>query len=244
VPCYVGGGWYREGDIIGQLQDEIRRHLDAGYRQVKIKVGGAPIPDDVKRIEGALKILGDGSRLAVDANAALSLDRALAYAKALAPYKLRWFEEPCAPVAYDEFAEIAALYAPALGTGENLYCLHDVTNLLNFGGFRTDRDILQIDPPQAYGIGNFVRTMWKVEAMGGSRSRIFPHGGNMMSFQLVAGLGLGGSEAYPGVFGQFGGYAEGMVLTDGKLNLPECPGIGFEKQPALYGTMANLAGIA
>ena len=40
--------------------------------------------------------------------------------------------------------------------------------------------------------------------MGGSRARIFPHGGNMMTFAVVAGLGLGGCEAYPGVFAAFG----------------------------------------
>src|SRR3954470_16389491 len=29
--CYVGGGWYFPGQTIRDLQDEMRRHLDAGY---------------------------------------------------------------------------------------------------------------------------------------------------------------------------------------------------------------------
>ncbi|HEU0290935.1 MAG TPA: mandelate racemase, partial [Burkholderiales bacterium] len=49
VPCYVGGGWYEPGKGIGDLQDEIRAKLDQGYQTMKIKVGGAPIAQDVKR---------------------------------------------------------------------------------------------------------------------------------------------------------------------------------------------------
>ena len=240
IPCYVGGGWYQPHDDLACLRDEVRRHLDAGYTCLKIKAGGVPLDDDCRRIDATLDILGDASRLAVDANGAMPIDRATQYADRLAPYGLRWFEEPCAPQALHEFAQLAERYTPPLATGENLFCLPDVENLLRFGGFRLDRDILQVDPPQAYGIAAYAAMVAKVEAMGGSRRAIYPHGGNMMSFAVAAGLGLGGCEAYPGVFGAFGGYADGMVVTDGALNLPECPGIGFERQPALYPLMQEL----
>ncbi|MDH5343551.1 MAG: mandelate racemase, partial [Betaproteobacteria bacterium] len=92
VPCYVGGGWYQPGKGIPELLDEIRGRLAEGYRTMKIKVGGLSIAEDVARVEAALKIVGESDRLAVDANAGFDRDRALAYAKALAPYKLRWFE--------------------------------------------------------------------------------------------------------------------------------------------------------
>jgi D(-)-tartrate dehydratase len=241
VSCYVGGGWYRPGGTIADVADEIRRHLDDGYTAMKIKTGGVELEDDCRRIETALGILHDPARLAVDANAAMSEAKALAYAGRLATYRLRWFEEPVGPIAYGQFARVAAAYAPPLATGENLFCLGDVENLFAFGGFRADRDILQVDPPQAYGIAAYADMVARVEAMGGDRARIFPHGGNMMSFAVAAGLGLGGCEAYPGVFGAFGGYAEGMVVTDGHLKLPDTPGIGFERQPALYRLMQELA---
>ena len=94
VPCYVGGGWYAPGKGIPELQDEIRKRLDEGYTTMKIKVGGMPIPDDVKRVEAGLAVVGASERLAVDANAGFNRARALAYAQALKPFKLRWFEEP------------------------------------------------------------------------------------------------------------------------------------------------------
>jgi L-alanine-DL-glutamate epimerase-like enolase superfamily enzyme len=241
VPCYVGGGWYKpEGDLAA-LSDEVKRHLQSGYTHIKIKVGGAAIPDDLKRIETAIGLMAGPDHLAVDANAAFSPARARDYARALGPIGLRWFEEPCAPLDYGTFAELTESYAAPLATGENLFCLQDVENLLSFGGFRRDRDILQVDPPQAYGIGAYVKMIAKVEALGGTRARIFPHGGNMMSFALVAGLGLGGCEAYPGVFAAFGGFAEGMEVHDGQIALPDHPGIGFEAQPALYKLMRELA---
>jgi L-alanine-DL-glutamate epimerase-like enolase superfamily enzyme len=241
VPCYVGGGWYKpEGDLAA-LSDEVKRHLQAGYTHVKIKVGGAPIKDDIARIETAIALMAGADHLAVDANAAFSIARAREYARALAPIGLRWFEEPCPPLDYATFAELTETYAAPLATGENLFCLQDVENLFHFGGFRRDRDILQVDPPQAYGIGAYMKMIAKVEALGGTRARIFPHGGNMMSFALVAGLGLGGCEAYPGVFAAFGGFAQGMEVRDGQIALPDHPGIGFEAQPGLYRIMRELA---
>ena len=241
IPCYVGGGWYRpEGDLAG-LADEVRRHLQAGYTHIKIKVGGAPIKDDLARIETAIALMAGPDHLAVDANAAFSKERTREYARALAPIGLRWFEEPCGPKDYATFAELAKSYDAPLATGENLFCQQDVENLLAFGGFRADRDILQVDPPQAYGVGAYARMVARVEALGGTRQRVFPHGGNMMSFALVAGLGLGGCEAYPGVFAAFGGFADGMDVRDGHIALPDMPGIGFEAQPALYKIMQDVA---
>src|SRR3954453_18970524 len=43
VFCYVGGGWYLPGQTFADVQDEMRRHLDAGYTMVKMKVGGLPL---------------------------------------------------------------------------------------------------------------------------------------------------------------------------------------------------------
>jgi L-alanine-DL-glutamate epimerase-like enolase superfamily enzyme len=185
--------------------------------------------------------MAGADHLAVDANGALSKDRTKDYARALAPIGLRWFEEPCAPLDYGGFAELTRSYDAPLATGENLFCLQDVENLFGFGGFRGDRDILQVDPPQAYGVGAYAQMIARVEQLGGTRKRIFPHGGNMMSFALVAGLDLGGCESYPGVFAAFGGFADGMDVRNGKIALPDYPGIGFEAQPALYKIMQQVA---
>jgi len=240
VPCYVGGGWYEPGKGIPELQQEIRARLDQGYTTMKIKVGGATIPEDVKRVEAALAVVGSGDRLAVDANAAFDRTRALAYAKALAPYRLRWFEEPTGPLDYALLADVVATYDAPIGTGENLFSTQDVENLVRFGGLRADRDIIQTDVPQSYGIVQFSRTLEAVKRLGWDRRSFFPHGGNQMTLHMVGGFGLGGCEAYPGVFGVFAGFADDARVEDGFLKLPDRPGIGFEAQNALYAVMREL----
>jgi D(-)-tartrate dehydratase len=139
VFCYVGGGWYFPGQTVRDLQDEMRRHLDAGYTMVKMKVGGLALAEDVRRIEAVKAILPAHAQLAVDANSKFGREEALAYAKALAPFQLRWFEEPCDPLDFALLAEIASHYGPPLATGENLFSTQDVENLARFGGLRSDR---------------------------------------------------------------------------------------------------------
>lgn len=242
VPMYVGGGWYRPGQTTRDLQDEMRGHLDAGYRMVKMKVGGLPLDEDCRRIEAVLEIVGDGSRLAVDANARFGRAEALACARALARFGLRWFEEPCDPDDLALYAEVASVYAAPIAGGENLYSTQAVENLVRFGGLRADRDVIQVDPPQAYGIVQYARTLDMLAGHGWQRTSLYPHGGNQMSLAIAAGFGLGGCESYPGVFGVFGGFADDARVEDGHLALSDRPGIGFEGQSALYGVMRKLAG--
>jgi L-alanine-DL-glutamate epimerase-like enolase superfamily enzyme len=242
VFCYVGGGWYIPGGTIQDLLDEMRRHLDAGYTMLKMKVGGMPLADDIRRVEAVKAMLPAGAELAVDANSKFSKPEALAYARALAPFKLRWFEEPCDPLDFATLAEIAGIYPEPLSTGENLFSTQDVENLVRFGGLRANgRDVIQIDPPQAYGIVQYSRTLDMLARHGWGRGSMFPHGGNQMSLSIAGGFGLGGAESYPGVFGPFAGFADDARLANGYLKLSDRPGIGFEAQSALYDIMRKLA---
>ena len=241
VFCYVGGGWYTPGETHKTVQDEMRRHMDAGYTMLKMKVGGLPLADDMKRVEAVKSILPSGVQLAVDANCKFGRDEAIAYARALAPFGLRWFEEPCDPLDYRTLAEVGAAYGGAISTGENLFSTQDVENLVLFGGMKADRnDVIQIDPPQAYGIAQYARTLDMLARHNWPRSGLFPHGGNLMSLAVAAGFGLGGAESYPGVFGPFAGYADDHRVEKGYLKLSDRPGIGFEGQSALYAIMRKL----
>jgi len=240
VPCYVGGGWYAPGKGIKELQDEIRMRLDEGYTTMKIKVGGMDIPDDVKRVEAGIKVVGSSDRLAVDANAGFNRASALSYAQALKPFKLRWFEEPTDPLDYALLEDVASIYDSPIGTGENLFSTQDIENLVRFGGMRPDRDIIQIDVPQSYGIVQFSRTLDMLKRHKWQRHSIFPHGGNQMTLAIVGGFGLGGCEAYPDVFGVFAGFADDAKVENGYLKLSDRPGIGFEAQNHLYAVMKEL----
>ncbi|MFZ3337207.1 MAG: enolase C-terminal domain-like protein [Xanthobacteraceae bacterium] len=242
VFCYVGAGWYAPGKTTQDLVDEMRRHLDAGYTMLKMKVGGLPLADDLARVAAVKAILPQGGTLAVDANSKFFRGDALAYARGLRAFDLRWFEEPCDPLDYALLAEIAANYDAPVSTGENLYSTQDVENLVRFGGLKpARRDVIQVDPPQAYGIVQYARTLDMLARHQWPRALLFPHGGNQMSLAITAGFGLGGAESYPGVFGDFGGFADDAKLEAGYLKLSDRPGIGFEGQARLYRIMLELA---
>jgi L-alanine-DL-glutamate epimerase-like enolase superfamily enzyme len=138
------------------------------------------------------------------------------------------------------YSEIASCYESPIAGGENLFSTQDVQNLVTFGGLRPDRDIVQIDPPQSYGIVQFARTVAMLESRGWSRVALYPHGGNQMSLAIAAGFGLGGCESYPGVFGIFGGFADDARVIEGMMAVGDRPGIGFEAQNALYEVMRAL----
>ena len=240
VFCYVGGGWYLPGKGVPQLLDEVRKYLDWGYTLIKIKVGGASLAEDLARIEAVLKLLGDPKRLALDANCGIGLDRREAYAKAIKPYNLRWFEEPAHPVDYKGNADFIAAYGNAVATGENLFTVEDVVNLARWGGMRPGIDIIQTDTPQSYGIGTLARMLSTLAPMGWTPRDVLPHGGNQMSLNFAAGFGLGMCEAYPDAFGVFSGYADELKLKDGVLRVGDWTGFGFEHQRDLHALMAGL----
>ena len=238
---YAAGGYYYPGKDLAALQLEMLSYTDRGYNVVKMKIGGASISEDMKRIEAVLKVLKPGQKLAVDANGRFDSQTAIAYAKALSAFDLFWYEEAGDPLDYELQAELADHYPGSMATGENLFSMQDARNLLRYGGMRPDRDWLQFDCALSYGLVEYLRTLKMLDEYGWSRSRCIPHGGHQMSLNIAAGLGLGGNESYPDLFQPFGGFPYGVQVKDGYILLPELPGIGFEGKADLYRVMKDLS---
>jgi len=238
---YAAGGYYHPEDDLGRLQSELRSYVDRGYRVVKMKIGGAPLADDLRRIEAALAVLEPGQHLAVDANGRFDRATALTYATALSEYDLFWFEEPGDPLDFAVQAEVAAAYPGALATGENLFSVQDARNLVRYGGMRPDLDWLQFDCALSYGLVEYLRILDMLEEHGWAPSRCIPHGGHQMSLHIAAGLGLGGNESYPDLFQPFGGFPDGVEVLDGHVTLPDLPGLGFEGKRDLAKVLRGLA---
>ena len=129
---YAAGGYYYPGKDLNALKREMRSYLDRGYTVVKMKIGGAPLDQDLRRIEAVLSELVSGQQLAVDANGRFDRATAIAYAKALSDYPLFWYEEPGDPLDYDLQAELASHYESSLATGENLFSMQDARNLIRY----------------------------------------------------------------------------------------------------------------
>jgi len=241
VFIYAAGGYYYPGKDLTALQDEMKKYLDLGYSVVKMKIGGAPLADDLKRIEAVIKVAGAGKNVAVDANGRFDLQTAIEYARALEPYGLFWYEEAGDPLDFQLQAELANHYKGPMATGENLFSTLDARNLIRHGGMRAERDWLQFDCALSYGLVEYLRTVEMLKANAWSPRRCIPHGGHQMSLNIAAGLGLGGNESYPDVFQPFGGFADNTPVEGGYVGLPQIPGVGFEAKSKLYAVMRTLA---
>ncbi len=241
VFVYAAGGYYYPGKDDAALCAEMRSYLDRGYTVVKMKIGGAPIDEDRRRIEAVLAAIGTQARLGVDANGRFDLETAIGYAKMLRPYDLFWYEEPGDPLDYQLQAALAEFYPAAMATGENLFSHQDARNLIRHAGLRPDRDWLQFDCALSYGLCEYLRTLRMLADAGWSWRRCVPHGGHQMSLNIAAGLGLGGNESYPDLFQPYGGFPDGVRVEGGHITMPELPGIGFEAKSDLYKVMQDLA---
>jgi D(-)-tartrate dehydratase len=241
VFVYAAGGYYHPGKGDQGLQDELRSYLDRGYTHVKMKIGGASLAEDRRRVEAALSVLGPGQRLMVDANGRFEGEEATAYLQALEDYDLHWYEEPVDPLDYEGTRMVAEHRTSVpLATGENLFSHRDALNLARYGGLDPERDYLQFDCALSYGLVEYLRTLDALRPLGWAPSRFVPHGGHQMSLNIAAGLGLGGNESYPDLFQPFGGFPDGVEVEDGHITMPELPGIGFEGKADLARVCGSL----
>ena len=240
VFVYAAGGYYYPGKDLSALQDEMRGYFNRGYTHVKMKIGGASLDEDLRRIEAVLKVVPSPDRLAVDANGRFDLETAIQYAKALMPYGLFWYEEAGDPLDFALQAELAKHYGNSMATGENLFSVQDARNLIRYGGMRAHCDYLQFDCALSYGLVEYLRTLAMLNNSGWSWRRVIPHGGHQMSLNIAAGLKLGGNESYPDLFQPFGGFPDGVKVEEGHVRMHDIPGIGFEARSGLYALMQPL----
>jgi D(-)-tartrate dehydratase len=243
VRVYAGGGYYYPQNDISRLSDEVGRLRDLGYTHVKIKIGGATLGEDLKRIEAAARLLPGAANLAVDAMNSYDHTSSLAAASALTPYALWWFEDICDPLDFETLATVASMYPGSVAAGEALFSAAEAKLLDRHGGLRRDQDILLFDPVHCYGVPGYLQIIDCLGAAGWARSTFWPHGGHLFCLHVVAALELGGAEVNPLCFQPFGGHADDTTVAEGVARPPDAPGIGFEARRGLRDLFRGLVDI-
>lgn len=128
-------GFYRIGGQgeAQRLADEALRHFDAGFTQMKVKLGYG-VDDDIACMHAIGKALqGKATRLMVDTNHAYGRADALRLGRALADFDLRWYEEPVAPEDLNGYAEMRQKLPMPIAGGENEHTLYGFRELLGAG---------------------------------------------------------------------------------------------------------------
>jgi len=237
MSVYAAGGYYFADDSTARLRAELLSYAQLGFSAFKMKIGGAAIDEDCRRIEAALGVAGGGANLAVDANARYDASTALRAGESLRPYDLRWYEEPVDPLDFGALRRLIDAYDAPVATGENLFSAADVRNLVAFGGMRA-HDVFQMDAGLSYGLTEYARMLDVLEEHGYDRLNAFPHGGHLINLHIGIGLNLGGCEVYPHVFAPFGGFSSACRLENGVAVPSDAPGFGLEEKRELRAPIA------
>ena len=91
---YASAGYYMEGKGIRELQEECLGYVKMGFSAIKIKVGGAPVEEDIARVHGVREAVGPDIAIGIDANNAWDYPTALRMARACERENILFFEEP------------------------------------------------------------------------------------------------------------------------------------------------------
>jgi D-galactarolactone cycloisomerase len=232
-------GFYR---IRGQgerdrLADEARRHADHGFRFMKVKLGFG-LDDDIAVMEAVARAIeGRGVRLMIDSNHAYGYAEARELGRALADYRLRWYEEPVVAEDLAGYRELRATLPMPIAGGENAFTVYGFRDLIGTravdiaqpdigcaGGFTACRHIAAL--AQAHGVA------------------VNPHVwgsavGQVASLHLIASLPVTHHSLFPTEpvfeFDQSSHpFRRELVRApiergaDGWIDIPDGPGLGIE----------------
>ena len=154
VPAYItSAGW------LGYPEEKVRRlcreALVAGWSSFKVKVG-VDIPSDVRRCAIMREEIGWERDLMADANQAWDVPQAIEWMRHLAPFRLRWIEEPTSPDDVLGHAAIRRAITPVgVATGE--HCANKVMfkQLLQAGAI----DYCQVDACRLGGLNEVLAVL-------------------------------------------------------------------------------------
>ena len=231
-------GFYRIGGQgeAPRLAEEAVQRAAEGFRFLKIKLGFGVADDlEVMRAVGRA-IEGRGLRLMIDTNHAYGVADAVRLGRALAPYDLRWYEEPVAAEDLAGYQEVRAKLDVPVAGGENEFAAWGFRSLL-------EARAVDIAQPDVCAAGGFTACR-HISALALAHGvQVNPHVwgssvGQAASLHLICALPV----ANPSLFADepvfeydcsSHPFREALVdrplrHRDGWLALPEGPGLGIE----------------
>lgn len=216
--CKVYRGGIDLNLSLEQLLDSIDGYLADGFRAVKIKVGKDELAEDVARVAAVRQRIGPDVPFMVDANYALDVPRAIAAAKAFAPFDLLWFEEPIIPDDYLGYAAITEATGMPLAMGENLHILEEFRHAFAWSRL----SFIQPDASNCGGITGWLRVAELARQAG---IPVCSHGMQELHVSLVAAQPHGGwLEAHSFDLDRY--TTRPLILQEGRAVAPEAPGTG------------------
>ena len=221
LDTYASGGLWLTDDL-GALAREAAGYVAQGFRAVKMRLGRARAADDLAAARAVREAIGPDVRLMADANQGWDIVHALSMGRRLeeAGIDLTWYEEP---IPHDDVAGQARLCAELrtpLATGENAYTHFGFRELIEARAV----DVMMPDLERIGGVTGWMRTAALADAFRlPLASHLFPEqSGHLLAASPTAYYLEHMPWAQPLL------REPALVLVDGRLRLPERPGIGLE----------------
>ncbi|KRE11930.1 mandelate racemase/muconate lactonizing protein [Bosea sp. Root381] len=214
------------------VEAEVAMALNAGFREIKVKLGH-PLKDAVARAKLIRRLAGDDVALCVDANWAYDVDDAMIVGRALADLGYGFFEEPIAPHDREGYRRLAQHLPIRLAAGESDFVASEALTMLQ------DRSLGLIQPDVTRSGG--ITETWRIAELAAAFNTAYaPHVGWSGAICVAASLQLAAAAesfrtfecmvyenplrdafTHPVV-------GEGSQLVEGKLSVPQGPGLGIE----------------
>ncbi|MDX6541116.1 MAG: L-Ala-D/L-Glu epimerase [Gaiellales bacterium] len=205
-------------DSIEGTADRARRAAEAGYRRLKVKLGGAA---DLERLE-AIRAVCD-LPLRVDANEGWSLDEARELMPALVGLGVELIEQPFPAGEHDAFRELRAVGSSIpIVVDEGCHTLRDVATVATYA------DGVNLKLAKTGGIREAVRMVHAARALGLVV---------MLGCMIESSVGISAAAQFASLcdFVDLDGHlliaddpAEGLGFEDGRIVLSQRPGLGVE----------------
>ncbi len=238
-PAYItSAGW------LGYPDDKVRQlcrsALAAGWTRFKVKVG-IDVASDARRCRLVREEIGAGCELMADANQVWDVPQAIEWMRHLAPFNLRWIEEPTSPDDVLGHAAIRRAVAPvAVATGE--HCANKVMfkQLLQAGAI----DVCQVDACRLGGLNEVLAVLLLAARFG---VPVCPHAGGLGLCEYVQHISLidyiAVSAALDGRCAEFADhlhehFVHPVQVRGGRYLVPEAPGYSVEMYPQSLAALA------
>lgn len=179
--CHLGGGRMEDFYQVdpadaGRFAELAARAVDEGFSAFKCMAAPPTMPIEglrpVRYTEACVRAMrdavGDDVDIMVDCHARHSPRMGLILAKAVEPFGLYWFEEPCWPESVDGLADIQRAVTTPIATGERLISQHPFRELLE----KRAASVIQPDITHCGGLSEARRIAALAEAY---RVAVAPH---------------------------------------------------------------------
>ena len=218
LPVYASDGlWYSLSPE--ELATSAKRHADAGFTAVKLRLGKEPTPEaEARRVRAVREAVGPNVRIMVDATESWSLNQARRTGRALQDAGIAWLEDPVHHLDVTGLASLRSELSVPITGGEHLYHLDAFRATLEARAV----DVIILDLARVGGI-----TPWRKIAALAQSHRVPVCGHVVPEIQVHALCAIPNAHMVEYVPRSAGILASMPKPEKGELAAPQMPGLGI-----------------